>query len=84
MAKIAGVFLHRKGKCRNDVVCFKKASAGAFKFCIDRCDKSRRVNSFVEADDTFGRIAQIFCSVDLAITMLPATVIKRFSFSPAS
>lgn len=44
MAKVAGVFLHGKGKRHNDGVYFKKASLGVFRFCISRCDNSRRVN----------------------------------------
>lgn len=58
-SKVSGVFLHGKGRPRNEGVSFKKATIGIFRFCVASCDKSRRVNSYVEVNGIFGKLCDI-------------------------
>lgn len=50
------IVCHSKGVVSADSTLFKKVAVSSLKFCTDRCDKSRRVNSYIEAAGTYGRI----------------------------
>lgn len=65
------VALYGKGKNEGGFITYKKATVGAFTYCINTMDKSRRKNSYVLTDaGFFGQVINISTDVNLGSQVL--------------